>query len=104
MKKTVKVTIEKEFDIEIDDKLLNEDFVTAFEKGFWELEGSSLDEKIECLFRVAARQIAHGESSFVEGVGPCAGVFSADYYRKVGREISVVYDEVYDETETEIVG
>jgi hypothetical protein len=103
MKKTVRVTIEKEFEIEIEDKLLNEEFVNGFEKSFWELDGNSVSEKIESLFGVAARQIAYGEDSFVEGIGACAGAFSVSYLRQAGRDISVVYDEVYDETETEIV-
>jgi hypothetical protein len=103
MKKIVRVVIEKEYEIELKDFLLTQESVSAFEEGFWELDGDSLDEKIGDLFKVAAHQLAIGEERFIEGLGPCASVRTVEYKEKSGERVNVVWNDTYEDIETEVV-
>ncbi len=102
MKKSVRVTREFEYEIDLDDSILNQQFVDAFERSFWELDGDSLEDKISNLFEVAACQLANGEENFIEGLGECSSKGMLQY-RDKSNKYNVVYDNVYEETETEIV-
>ena len=105
MKRTVRVVKEFEYNIELDDSILTQEFVNDFERGFWELEADSLEGKLEKLFEVAAYQIANGEENFVEGLGYCTSKGMSSYYKETypEKKFSVVYDENYSETETEML-
>lgn len=103
MKRAVKVVKEIEYEIEIDDKLICQDFVDSFERSFWELDGDTFEEKTDELFKVVAGQLMQGEERFIKGVGPCASVRTVTLWRNEGKEIPVVWDDVYDDIEMEIV-
>lgn len=103
MKKTIRVVIEKEYEINIADELINQPFLEAFEYSFWELDGESFDEKVNSLFEAAAYQLARGEENFIEGIGPCASVRTVKYKEQEGKNILVVWNDTYDETEAEVV-
>jgi hypothetical protein len=103
MKKTVRVQIEKEYEIDIDESILTPEFVKEFEAMMWELDGDTLEQKYEALFKVAAHQLANDETEFVEGLGRASSVFSVDFKRKAGAHIIVVYENLYEDTEVEVV-
>jgi hypothetical protein len=102
MKKTVKVVIEKEYEIELRPDILTQEFVNEFESYMWELEGETLDEKLNNLCAYVARQLAQYDLDFVEGVGSVASNFSVKLKEAAGQKIAVVYEEVYDDVETEV--
>jgi hypothetical protein len=101
MKRSVEVVKTVEYDIEIDDSILNQEFVDSFESGFWELDGDTLEEKIDGLFKVAAYQLMQGEQSFIEGIGECCTTYSKGLFPE--KKFRVLYREIYDDIETEIV-
>ncbi len=105
MKRSVETTKTVEYDIEIDDSILNQQFVDSFESGFWELDGDTLGEKIDGLFKVAAYQLMQGESQFIEGIGACCseGMKSWCKQHEPGKQFRVIYKEIYEDVETEIV-
>jgi hypothetical protein len=103
VKHKVSVTIEKEYDIEIDDNILTHEFVKEFESYMFELDGTDFEEKVGNLFEYAARQLAHGEEHFVEGIGQIASVRTVSFKRKEGEKIAVVWNDTYESTDTEIV-
>lgn len=103
MKRTVNVTKTFEYEIDIDDKLLNEEFVNDFERSFWQLDGNSVPEKLENLFEVVAYQLANGEEYFIEGVGRCGNVVTKPYWEKNGEDVVTTYRENYQDTETEML-
>lgn len=103
MKKTVRVVTEREYEIEIKDEILNQEFVNAFEEGFWELDGDTLEDKINDLFKSVAYQLNNGEEYFIEGVGPCANVHTVKYKDAHGANTTVVWNDTFEEIETEIV-
>lgn len=104
MKRTVRVTIEKEYDIELADEVLTEEHVKMFESAFWELDGNTFEEKRDDLFKVAAHQISRGEYEFVEGIGYCCPAVSVAYKRQYSdKNIVVVYEELTDYTDAEFV-
>lgn len=88
MKKTVRVTIEKELEIDIPDELLTPEHVAAFSQSMWEIEGP--DE----LFGHAARQIAYYGAHFVEGLGQCGHTTP---------DATVLFRELLDECEVEVL-
>jgi len=90
MKKTVRVTIEKELEIDIPDEMLTPEHVEAFSKTMWEIEGP--DE----LFGHVARQIAYYGAHFVEGIGPCEHSSASD-------EETASFRELLDECEVEVL-
>lgn len=104
MKRTVEVVKTVEYDIEIDDSILNQEFVDSFESGFWELDGDTLEEKIERLFNVAAYQLMNGEQSFIEGIGGCCRKNMRQWYKQhePNKEFRVFYEETYEDIESEI--
>jgi hypothetical protein len=104
MKKTVCVTIEKEYEIELGDSVLTQEFINEFESYMFELDGDTLEEKQGSLFEFAARQLAIGEEYFIEGIGNIASVRTVDFKRKQGDKIVVVWDDKYENIEAEVVG
>lgn len=100
MKRIVKVTIEKEYEISIPESSLTHDEIEAFEQSFWELDADDYEGKVNKLFEAAAYQLANGEEYFVEGIGPCSSVFTANLRDK---SPVVVYELLDEFTETEIV-
>ena len=103
MKRTVQATKTFEYEIDIDDKILNEEFVQDFERSFWELEGDTLDDMLNNLFEVVAYQLANGEEYFIEGVGRCGNVVTKEYWGKNGEDVVTTYRENYQDTETEML-
>lgn len=90
MKKTVRVTIEKELEIDIPDEMLTPEHVAAFSQTMWEINGP--DE----LFGHAARQIAYYGAHFVEGIGKCEHAPASDAE-------TASFRELLDECETEVL-
>ena len=103
MKRTVRVVKEFEYEIEIDDSILNQDFVDEFESCFWKIDGYTLQDKLGKLFELAASQLANGEKNFIEGIGGCGSAITAQHRRNSGQDVVVVWDCTYDDIETEIV-
>lgn len=98
MKKTVRVTIEKEFHIEIPDHMLTPEFIAEFEGSMWHLESEDKrDELFEYVARCAAYEHPHAE---------CMGYFGPEYMkgRADNPEDFIVVDELIDFAEMEIVG
>ena len=104
MKHTVCVTIEKEYDIEIDDKVLTPEFVKEFESYMFELDGDDFEEKVGSLFEFAARQLTHGEEHFIEGLGHTASVRTVKFKQEEGKNVTVVWEDKFESTETEVTG
>lgn len=96
-KRNVKVTIEKEFEIEFTPALLNgmteEEYLTDFRKGLWHVD--SMDDIYEYAARMAAY---YGGGMQHDGLGLLSE--SGSTYPRVP---DVKFREVYDECETEIV-
>jgi hypothetical protein len=104
MKKTVRVTTEKEYEIEIHEEILKQSFINEFESYMFELEGTNLEQKQNDLFAFAARQLAQGEESFIEGIGKIASVRTAKFKQDQGDVIPLVWNDTYEDVETEVVG
>lgn len=64
MKKTVRVIIEKDIEVEIDDDKLSDEFIALFESFMWPVDGT------DDLFEYAARQHALYDITFIDGLGP----------------------------------
>lgn len=79
MKRTVMVTITKEFEIEIPDEMLTDEEIDSFTENMFEVDG------VDDLFSYAAKQIALYDTGNVEGLG------------------NLWYMENYAEAETEFV-
>lgn len=95
MKRTVKVTIEKEYEIELDASLLTDEYVKEFESYMYKLEGNSFDEKIDSLHRYAAESLAQwGDNAHIEGVGYPKWRDAGKYY-----EDDKVYHVIYHPTD-----
>lgn len=103
MKRTIQATKTFEYEIDIDDNLLNQEFVDDFELSFWQLNGDNLAEKLDNLFEVVAHQLANGEEYFIEGVGRCGNVVTKSYWEKNGEDVVTTYRETYQDTETELL-
>lgn len=102
MKKIVTVKIEKQYEIELRPEICTQEFVSEFESYMWELEGETLEEKLKDLSAYIARQIAQYDFDFVEGVGSVSSNFSLKFKEDAGQKIAAVYQEVYDDVETEV--
>ena len=93
MKKTVRVTIEKELEIQIPDHLLTQEHVDSFSKIMWEIDGP------DGLFEHAGRQIAYYDDPiFVEGLGPCMTFASPEHSSD-----AIVFRQTADECEVEVL-
>lgn len=103
MIKTVRVMIEKEYEISLSPELLTQEFVTEFESYMFDLEGDTLEDKQNKLFEFAARQLAQGEEQFIEGLGPVASVRTIRFKQDGGKKINVVWDDTVDDMEAEVV-
>lgn len=102
MKKTVAVKIEKQYEIELRPEVCTQEFVSEFESYMWELDGDTLEEKLNNLSAYVGRQIAQYDMDFVEGVGSVSSKFSLKLKEDAGHKIAAVYQEVYDDVETEV--
>lgn len=80
MKKLVKVTIEKEIEIEIPDEMLTEEAIKEFCEHFY----ADMDSE-DAIIKYAAQYVAQFDRSFVEGIG------------------NVSYTELDETVETEIL-
>lgn len=96
MKKTVRVTIEREFVIDIPDHLLTPENIAEFEGSMWHLES---EDKREELFEYVARCAAY-EHPYAEGMG----YFGTERMkaRADNPKDFIVVDELYDFAEMEI--
>ena len=83
MKKTVRVTIEKEIEIDVYDDIASEEFLNSFSKVMWPVD--SVDE----IFEYIATRIAEYGNNFVEGVGRAS---RSDESAEI--EYKVVYEDV----------
>jgi hypothetical protein len=97
MKRTVRVTIEKEFDIDIPDHLLSDENIQSFEDFMWEIED---EDKREGLFKYAARCAAY-DWDFVEGLGYIGEAYMREFMKNP--ESYIVVSEKYDDCEEEII-
>lgn len=79
MKKTVRVTITKEIEIDISDEMLTDDALEEFSSYMFQVDS------VEELFEHAGQYIARFDESFVEGIG------------------KVSYTEIYEDVETEVL-
>jgi len=95
MKKTVRVTIEKEYEIELTPEVLTQEFIDEFESYMFELSGEDLEEKQESLFKFAATQAGYNPS-FIEGLGKAEN----ELY---GRPANVVYKQIEEWIDMEVV-
>lgn len=92
MKKTIEVTIIKEFEIEILDECLTQEFLDSFQRSFYDLD----DPAVDSLFVHVASTIAHeGRPEFIEGVGDCAPAWEK-------RRKAVKFKEISCDTECEV--
>lgn len=92
MKKTVRVTIEKEIEIDIPDHMLTPEYKADFESGLWKYE----DENE--LFTYAARMAAGQGDGHYEGLG-FLGYRLAQYIATP----DVRFEILYDDLETEVL-
>lgn len=92
MKKIVKVIVEKEIEVEIDDSLLIEEAVKEFSSYMWGTD-------VNGLFKYAAACAADGDR-FIEGLGPAATVYDANFNSP---ETNVRYNIIYEDEEAEIM-
>jgi hypothetical protein len=104
VKKTIRVVIEKEYEIELKDNILTQENIKEFESYMWELDGDTLEAKQEELFKFAARQIAEYDVDFVEGLGNVCKASMVGYYERNGAVMNVVWNDTYEDVETEVVG
>ncbi len=102
MTKNVTVRIEKQYSVTIDAEYLTQEFISEFESYMFELDGDTLDEKIDSLHAYAAQQIAEYGAEFVEGIGEVASVMSAQYRRAAGQKIVIEYSEGWSDVEVEV--
>jgi hypothetical protein len=92
IKKTIRVTIVKDLQIEIINERLTPEALKEFSDAIY-----GVSDPLE-VFECAAQQIARFEPTFVEGIGPARPYYSSD---KDG--IAVRWTEVNEEIETEEV-
>lgn len=97
MKKTVRVIIEKEIEINIPDELLTDEFIAEFESGMFELDD---EDKRDSLFKYVACMAAQGYGH-VEGMGPIGSEFSKKHLEDP--DDFIVTELTMDDVETEIV-
>lgn len=95
MKKTVRVTIEKEYEIELAPEVLTQEFIDEFQSYMFKLSGEDLEDKQDSLFQFAAKQIAQ-DCLFVEGVGK-----AENYLYNIPS--NVVYKETEEWIDSEVV-
>lgn len=96
MKKTVRVIIEKEIEIDIPDGLLTNSFITEFEGYMFELDD---DDKRDGLFKHVGWCHAKG-IEYAEGIGHIRTRWEQE---KFPAEVMIVARTIVDDTETEIV-
>lgn len=97
MKKTVRVIIEKEIEIDIPDVCLTDENISQFEGYMFELE---TEDKREALFEYVARMAAQGYDE-AEGLGQLGSKYMREYARQPAHFI--VTKITVDDMETEIV-
>jgi hypothetical protein len=97
MKRTVRVTIEKEFIIDIPDHLLTAEYIKEFEDFIGERYE---DNKQDGLFKYAAW---HAAKDYNEAEG--LGYLDAEYKKKYmdRPEDFIVVEEIYEDTEEEVL-
>lgn len=96
MQKTIRTTVEKEFDIQLAPELLTQEYIDNFESYMFELKGDDLEEKQDSLFQYAARMIAEHGVDFIEGLGKVEKLIYS-------RPAKVIYQETECWTDTEVV-
>ena len=97
MKKTVRVTIEKEIEIDIDDSCLTPEALAEFESYMFSLcdEGDTLGDKQDEMFKYVAQSVVNGGRTSVEGLG----VAVPDYMKGIHKDAEAEFD-LKDETVT----
>lgn len=97
IKRTVRVTIEKEIEIELMPSFFGDmtidEYLAEFRKGLWNVD--SIDDVIKYAARMAAY---HGGGMQHDGLGLLDG-----HYSTYPRTPDVKFNEVYDECEEEII-
>lgn len=102
MKRIVKVTIEKEYEIELDPSLLTEEYVKEFEAYMFKLDGDTHEEKLNSLHQYAAEDIARwGEDRHIEAMGYSGWRDASKYFNC--EKPHVLYHMLDDYVESEIV-
>jgi len=102
MKKTIRVTITKEFEIDIKDQCIGEESIEEFETHLFTLDeyGCLLGHKQNELFCYVARMIFDGDMALVEGIGEAV----PSLYCKVGERHDINFKCVDEDIQTEIIG
>lgn len=93
MKKTVRITIEKEFEIDIDDSLLTEESLKEFSSYMWDATSPHQ------MFEYVARSCFDGQTTFVEGLGEAV----PKHMKKFSENAVITFNMTYEDTEVEIV-
>ena len=93
MKKTVRITIEKEFEIDIVDTLLTEEAMKEFSSYMWEVTEPSE------LFEYVARSCFDEQSTHIEGLGKVV----PKYMKQFNEKAVITFNNTYEDIETEIV-
>jgi hypothetical protein len=91
-KKTMRVTITKEIEVEINDECLTPEWLAAFTETMFEIEGP-----VE-MFGYVAGHIARFGNSFIEGVGP-----ASTRYAVAPANARVLWRELSEDVEAEEV-
>ncbi len=94
MKRTMRITETKEFEIDIPDENITEEFL----KDFGECIGYNhrgADSKLDEIFDSVAYQVKSGDiSTFVEGVGKMCMTMSAKYHEDIVGTYNLLYEDV----------
>jgi hypothetical protein len=100
MKKTVRVTITKDIEIDIDDDCLTEEAIIGFEGCMFDLdEYGDVNKKIENLFCYTAKEVFDTNSTFIVGVGYAI----QDYMKKFSAEAEIIFNYNHGKIESKIV-
>lgn len=91
MKKRVRVTYEKEMEIEIDDDLLTEEALKEFSEGMHHV--NSADD----IFKYAAAQCFDGQCIFVEGLGPVRSQRYPDTEIRATVSVEIIDEDIHCE-------
>lgn len=100
MKKTVRVVITKEIEVDIPDYQLTPEHIKMFEEGIFELDGDEHNSKVASYFEYAASMAAR-EYPSSDGLGEIGSEFMRQYTKD--KDYYVTVDTTYDDIEAEVL-
>lgn len=98
MKKTIRVIIEKEIEIDIADERLTPEAIEEFESYMFTLDDFGKD-KVKDLFYYVASQVFDEQATHVDGVGEAV----QDYMKQFNSNAVILFNTVSEEREMEVV-